>query len=47
MFLRNLMSMDTEEMIRAQPCDVVVAIGGLYALFMRCAFIYATFRAAD
>ncbi|OAQ84918.1 dihydroxy-acid dehydratase [Purpureocillium lilacinum] len=28
MFLRNLMSMDTEEMIRAQPCDVVVAIGG-------------------
>lgn len=29
MFLRNLMSMDTEEMIRAQPCDVVVAIGGM------------------
>ena len=28
MFLRNLMSMDTEEMIRAQPMDAVVVIGG-------------------
>ncbi|KAI1175587.1 dihydroxy-acid/6-phosphogluconate dehydratase [Nemania sp. FL0916] len=28
MFLRNLMSMDTEEMIRAQPVDAVVLIGG-------------------
>ncbi|KAH8901452.1 dehydratase [Thozetella sp. PMI_491] len=28
MLLRNLMSMDTEEMIRAQPCDVAVLIGG-------------------
>ena len=28
MFLRNLMSMDTEEMIRAQPMDAVVLIGG-------------------
>jgi len=28
MFLRNLMSMDTEEMIRAQPMDSVVMIGG-------------------
>lgn len=28
MFLRNLMSMDTEEMIKAQPVDVVIAIGG-------------------
>ena len=28
MFLRNLMSMDTEEMIRAQPVDSVVLIGG-------------------
>ncbi|CAN9172509.1 unnamed protein product [Alternaria alternata] len=28
MFLRNLMSMDTEEMIRAQPCDAAVLIGG-------------------
>ncbi|CAH0021447.1 unnamed protein product [Clonostachys rhizophaga] len=28
MYLRNLMSMDTEEMIRAQPCDSVVLIGG-------------------
>ena len=36
MYLRNLMSMDTEEMIRAQPCDVAVLIGGktepLYSL---------------
>lgn len=30
MFLRNLMSMDTEEMIRAQPVDAVVLIGGTY-----------------
>jgi dihydroxy-acid dehydratase len=29
MFLRNLMSMDTEEMIRAQPVDAVIMIGGL------------------
>ncbi len=28
MFLRNLMAIDTEEMIRAQPCDSVVLIGG-------------------
>ncbi|KAI0410175.1 dihydroxy-acid/6-phosphogluconate dehydratase [Xylaria palmicola] len=28
MFLRNLMSMDTEEMIRAQPVDAVVLVGG-------------------
>jgi len=28
MFLRNLMSMDTEEMIRAQPVDAVIMIGG-------------------
>jgi dihydroxy-acid dehydratase len=28
MYLRNLMSMDTEEMIRAQPMDAVVMIGG-------------------
>lgn len=28
MFLRNLMSMDAEEMIRAQPMDAVVLIGG-------------------
>ena len=28
MFLRNLMAMDTEEMIRAQPMDAVVMIGG-------------------
>src|SRR5215213_9835903 len=28
MFLRNLMAMGTEEMIRAQPMDAVVLIGG-------------------
>src|SRR4029078_4283218 len=28
MYLRNLMSMDTEEMIRAAPMDAVVRIGG-------------------
>ena len=28
MYLRNLMSMDTEEMIRAQPMDAAVLIGG-------------------
>lgn len=28
MYLRNLMSMDTEEMIQAQPVDSVVLIGG-------------------
>lgn len=28
MFLRNLMAMETEEMIRAQPMDAVVLIGG-------------------
>ena len=28
MLLRNLMAMDTEEMIRAQPMDAVVVIGG-------------------
>jgi dihydroxy-acid dehydratase len=28
MFLRNLMAMDTEEMLRAQPMDAVVLIGG-------------------
>lgn len=31
MFLRNLMSMDTEEMIRAQPVDSIVLIGGWFA----------------
>ena len=28
MYLRNLMSMDTEEMLKAQPMDAVVLIGG-------------------
>lgn len=28
MYLRNLMSMDTEEMVKAQPVDAVVMIGG-------------------
>lgn len=30
MFLRNLMSMDTEEMIRVQPVDACVMIGGMH-----------------
>lgn len=30
MFLRNLMSMDTEEMIRSQPLDACITIGGMY-----------------
>jgi len=30
MYLRNLMSMDTEEMVKAQPVDSVVLIGGQY-----------------
>jgi dihydroxy-acid dehydratase len=34
MFLRNLMSMDTEEMIKAQPLDACIMIGGVYILFM-------------
>ena len=32
MYLRNLMSMDTEEMILAQPVDVVVLVGGKYPI---------------
>jgi dihydroxy-acid dehydratase len=28
MFLRNLMAMDAEEMIRAQPMDAVILVGG-------------------
>jgi dihydroxy-acid dehydratase len=28
MYMRNLMAMDTEEMVRAQPMDAVVVIGG-------------------
>ena len=28
MFLRNLMAMDTEEMVRSQPMDAVVLVGG-------------------
>ena len=28
MYLRNLMAMDTEEMVRAQPMDAVVLLGG-------------------
>lgn len=32
MYLRNLMSMDTEEMIRAQPMDAAVLIGGTFAM---------------
>lgn len=32
MFLRNLMSMDTEEMIQAQPMDGCIMIGGSLSL---------------
>jgi dihydroxy-acid dehydratase len=32
MYLRNLMSMDTEEMIKAQPVESVVLIGGEFLL---------------
>ena len=31
MFVRNLMSMDTEEMIKAQPLDACIMIGGEFA----------------
>ena len=34
MFLRNLMSMDTEEMIRAQPIDACILIGGRLMLML-------------
>lgn len=36
MFLRNLMSMDTEEMIKAQPLDACIMIGGMYRPADRC-----------
>ena len=36
MYLRNLMSMDTEEMIRAQPMDAVVLLGGGMSGSHRC-----------
>jgi len=32
MFLRNLMSMDTEEMINAQPLDACIMIGGIFVI---------------
>ena len=32
MYLRNLMSIDTEEMIKAQPIDVVVLVSQTYSL---------------
>jgi dihydroxy-acid dehydratase len=35
MFLRNLMSMDTEEMIKAQPVDACIVIGGEIWSFTR------------
>lgn len=34
MFLRNLMSMDTEEMIKAQPLDACIMIGGMFGWFL-------------
>lgn len=36
MFLRNLMSMDTEEMIKAQPLDACIMIGGQLPLVHDC-----------
>ncbi|KAF5863994.1 hypothetical protein ETB97_008929 [Aspergillus alliaceus] len=44
MFLRNLMSMDTEEMIRAQPVDACIMIGGMDELFVPA---HQTHREAD
>lgn len=35
MFLRNLMSMDTEEMIKAQPVDACIMIGGIFCRSFR------------
>lgn len=35
MFLRNLMSMDTEEMIKAQPLDACIMIGGMFVYVRR------------
>src|SRR5216684_4129466 len=43
MFLRNLMAMDTEEMIRAQPMDAVVLLGAC----TDCRRLWASFRAGD
>jgi dihydroxyacid dehydratase/phosphogluconate dehydratase len=45
MFLRNLMSMDTEEMIRAQPVDACIMIGGkLHMLLVSYCSIDSHFR---
>lgn len=44
MYLRNLMSIDTEEMIRAQPVDAVVLIGGELAQIPP---MYAPFGQSD
>lgn len=35
MFLRNLMSMDTEEMIKAQPLDACIMIGGVFTPLLK------------
>jgi len=43
MFLRNLMSMDTEEMIKAQPLDACIMIGGMERLNWR-PRVFANFR---
>lgn len=40
MILRNLMSMDTEEMIRAQPLDACIMIGGKYTSSSKIPQIY-------
>lgn len=40
MFLRNLMAMDTEEMVRAQPVDGVVMIGGGFSILSSFIFVF-------
>lgn len=44
MFLRNLMSMDTEEMIKAQPIDSCVTIGGALILYHETAPVSLKFK---
>ena len=34
MYLRNLMAMDTEEMLKSLPVDAVVLVGGAIKLFL-------------
>lgn len=44
MYLRNLMSMDTEEMIKAQPLDACIMIGGMFSgSYSGCYHFFITF----